>query len=337
METRAIKIVAKIAHRTLILILLPTGGSLLLLGCLTLLLFFTESDLKGDGFVVVLGIVFLSFGVAMLLGGFKLLSSAGKRSQKVHLEKLHVSQQMKADSNNPSRGAAGPSRDTRINTPEARSVYCPNCGTENDEGANFCRQCGQALSAAATVVKAESTEEPTKGGDESEEDTEKGQKDAGAQNESGAESKRKSDPTNKDKFWGCAVIGVVILVILALIGSCGDLSESDVEDVEAVVPIHGLIDHHDRYNGKRVKVRGHVGSIGWEVWGGHQPGLSDFVLLGPLGGPHPNYAAFCRVDRSHVAEFRDLRQGQAVIVSGRYRYEEGTRPVELEDCRRVSE
>ena len=122
-------------------------------------------------------------------------------------------------------------------------------------------------------------------------------------------------------------------ILAWLFSSC----EADVEEVEAVVPIHGLIDHHDRYNGKRVKVRGHVGSIGWEVWGGHQPGLSDFVLLGPLGGPHPNYAAFCRVDRSYVAEFRGLRQGQAVIVSGRYRYEEGTRPVELEDCRRVSE
>ena len=187
-------------------------------------------------------------------------------------------------------------------------------------------------------LPASKTEGPEKTSDELDRDTGKNQKEADSQPKVSSGYKKESDSSNKNKLLGCAVIGVIILVsLLALIGSCGDLPESDVAEVEAAVPLHGLIDDHDRYNGKRVKVRGHVGSIGWEVWGGHQPGLSDFVLLGPLGGPHPNYAAFCRVDRSHVAEFRGLRQGQAVIVSGRYRYEEGTRPVELEDCRRVSE
>ena len=259
-----------------------------------------------------------------------------KEAQDRNLEKSHPSQQMKVDSDNPSRGAAGPSQDTRINTPEAQNMYCPDCGAENKESANFCRQCGQALSDTARVIRGESIEGLEKGSGELEGDTKKGQKEAEIQNESGAESKKESEDTNRDKLLRYAVVGVIILVVLAYIGSFGDSSEPDVDDVEAVVPIHGLIDHHDRYNGKRVNVRGHVGSIGWEVWGGHQPGLSDFVLLGPLAGPHPNYAAFCRVDRSHVAEFRDLRQGQAVIVSGRYRYEEGTRPVELEDCRRVT-
>ena len=100
-------------------------------------------------------------------------------------------------------------------------MYCPNCGAESNEGANFCRQCGQALSDAARAIKDESNEGLEKGSDEPERDTEKDEKEAGFRNESGAESKKESDPTNKDKFWGCAVIGVIILVALFLIGSCG--------------------------------------------------------------------------------------------------------------------
>lgn len=105
-------------------------------------------------------------------------------------------------------------------------MYCPNCGTENNEGANFCRQCGQALSTAARVPNSESNEGLEKGSDESEGLTKKGHEEAKTQNESGAESKKESDPTNKDRLLGCAVIGAIILVALVLFGSCGDLAIS---------------------------------------------------------------------------------------------------------------
>lgn len=224
METRATKIVTKIARMALVITLLLAGFMLLLLGGMSLLLFFTDPDVKGDGFSVVsvvLAIVFLSLGVAMLLGGVKLLPSAGKKTQNRHLEKPCPSRQMNADSDNPSRGVAGPSQDTRINTPETQSMYCPNCGAENKESANFCRQCGQALSAEARVPKGESIEGLEKGSDEPEGDTEKGQKEAEIQNESGAESKKESEDTNRDKLLRYAVAGVIILVALFLIGSCG--------------------------------------------------------------------------------------------------------------------
>ena len=190
METRAIKIVTKIAHLALVITLFLAGFMLLVLGGVSLLLFFTDPDVRGDRFFVVLAIVFLSLGVAMLLGGVKLLPSAGKKTQNRHLEKPCPSRQMNADSHNPSRGAAGPSQDTRINTPEAQNMYCPDCGAENKESANFCRQCGQALSDAARVIRGESIEGLEKGSDELEGDTKKGQKEAGGQNESGAESEK---------------------------------------------------------------------------------------------------------------------------------------------------
>ncbi len=56
---------------------------------------------------------------------------------------------------------------------------------------------------------------------------EKNQKEADSQPKVGSEYKKESEPTNKDKLLGCAVIGVIILVALALIGTCGDSSISD--------------------------------------------------------------------------------------------------------------
>ena len=35
---------------------------------------------------------------------------------------------------------------------EPRRIYCPNCGTESDESAKFCRSCGKALSGAGERV-----------------------------------------------------------------------------------------------------------------------------------------------------------------------------------------
>ena len=322
MRNRVIKIVIKIIYLAIVLV----GGVLALLGGVSLLLFLTDPDVRGDSFYVVLAIIFLSLGVAISLGGVKLLASTDKKAQDRNLEKPHLSQRVKADSDNLSRTATAFSRDTEIFSPEVHTLYCPNCGIESDKSARFCRDCGRPLSDAEQKTSdplpehsAKSQEPPTtlaeymsakiqqmktagddaalsppssksdgteKAGGESEGDTEKNQQKADSQVKISPEHKKKSEPTNKDKLLGCAVIGVIILVALVLMGSC-----SDAEEVGAVVPLHGLIDHHDRYNGKRVKVRGHVGSIGWEVWGGHQPGLSDFVLLGPLGGPHPNYAA----------------------------------------------
>ena len=35
---------------------------------------------------------------------------------------------------------------------EPRRMYCPNCGTESDENAKFCRNCGKALPSAGKRV-----------------------------------------------------------------------------------------------------------------------------------------------------------------------------------------
>ena len=53
----------------------------------------------------------------------------------------------KTDSDNPSRADDESGEVTRAIAPAAKSVYCPNCGTESEESAKFCRDCGQALSA----------------------------------------------------------------------------------------------------------------------------------------------------------------------------------------------
>ena len=37
---------------------------------------------------------------------------------------------------------------------EPRRMYCPNCGTESDESAKFCRNCGKALPGAEEQVAA---------------------------------------------------------------------------------------------------------------------------------------------------------------------------------------
>lgn len=245
MRNRAIKAAS--------LVIAFVGTIIALFGVLVLLFLLTDppADVGLVGFIIVLILISLFLGAAILVGGGKLFASAGKKTERETLANPNPSQQMKADSDNPSQTDTGLTPDVETVSPGMRTIYCPNCGTESKESANFCRDCGQALSAeeetthdsglvsaaksqessdtlagymSAKIQKMEAGAEAApssspssksdatkKIGGESEGDAGKNQKKADSQPKVGSGYKEESEPTNRDKLLGCAVIGAIIL------------------------------------------------------------------------------------------------------------------------------
>ena len=126
----------------------------------------------------------------------------------------------KTDSDNPSRGATGFGQDTRITVPETRSMYCPNCGAESDESANFCRDCGQALSDGEQKTS-DSLPEHSAKSEEPSEDAPSSTPPSKTEDE-----KEQKTAVSTKQVIGCLAIPAAI-VLLIIVGSWGSDPVSD--------------------------------------------------------------------------------------------------------------
>ncbi len=191
-------------------------------------------------------------------------------------------------------------------------MYCQNCGAENKESANFCRQCGQGLSDAARVIK---------------EDAKKNQEKADSQNESSGESQESSKTSDVVGYIIAILAGIVVPVWL--FSSCQAAGESDIEEAPTQVTVEKLLDDYKQnegkanrlYRGKSIRIRGTVGSLV------HVRGDRDFRMIHSTERRtnEPGVVVIsrssingvrCEFDSNNAASFRALERGSPVEVWG---------------------
>ena len=201
----------------------------------------------------------------------------------------------------------------RVIAPETQSMYCPNCGAESNESANFCRQCGQALSGADENSRADS----------------KAPAQTATDSQSEAPPKPSEEVTTKQAV-GCIVaILVGIAVLVWLISSCQAAGEADIEEVPAEVTVEKLLADYEQseakanrlYRGRYIHIRGTAGSLGYVDHG------SDYRMIhstkrrtGPPGvvviSKESISGVQCEFDSKNAASFRALERGSPVVVWG---------------------